>query len=76
MSDVETTWRLLDYIAIDYAGAVSQGQISSPSEFRRAERVRRDGRRKAEGAAAEARTAGAADRGRPASGGDRAEGRA
>ncbi|EIG62855.1 hypothetical protein Bra1253DRAFT_07797, partial [Bradyrhizobium sp. WSM1253] len=26
--DVETTWRLLDYIAVDYAGAVSQGQVS------------------------------------------------
>jgi high-affinity iron transporter len=32
-SDVETTWRLLDYIAVDYAGAVSQGQISSHSEY-------------------------------------------
>ncbi|WP_296739024.1 cytochrome c/FTR1 family iron permease [Mesorhizobium sp.] len=32
-SDVETTWRLLDYIAVDYAGAVSHGQISSPSEY-------------------------------------------
>lgn len=32
-SDVETTWRLLDYIAVDYPGAVSQGQISSPSEY-------------------------------------------
>lgn len=32
-SDVETTWRLLDYIAVDYAGAVSQGQVSSPAEY-------------------------------------------
>jgi high-affinity iron transporter len=32
-SDVETTWRLLDYIAVDYAGAVSHGQVSSPSEY-------------------------------------------
>jgi high-affinity iron transporter len=32
-SDVEITWRLLDYIAVDYAGAVSQGAVSSPSEY-------------------------------------------
>lgn len=32
-SDVETVWRLLDYIAVDYAGAVSHGAISSPSEY-------------------------------------------
>ena len=32
-SDVETAWRLLDYIAVDYAGAVSQGTVSSPSEY-------------------------------------------
>jgi high-affinity iron transporter len=32
-SDVETTWRLLDYIAVDYAGAVSHGTVSSPSEY-------------------------------------------
>ncbi|MBC9882312.1 c-type cytochrome [Bradyrhizobium sp. INPA01-394B] len=32
-SDVETTWRLLDYIAVDYPGAVSHGSISSPSEY-------------------------------------------
>ena len=32
-SDVETTWRLLDYIAVDYAGAVSHGAVSSPSEY-------------------------------------------
>jgi high-affinity iron transporter len=31
--DVETTWRLLDYIAVDYAGAVAHGQVSSPSEY-------------------------------------------
>lgn len=31
--DVETTWRLLDYIAIDYAGAVAHGQVSSSSEY-------------------------------------------
>jgi high-affinity iron transporter len=32
-SDVETAWRLLDYIAVDYAGAVSHGTVSSPSEY-------------------------------------------
>ncbi|WGS21077.1 MULTISPECIES: cytochrome c/FTR1 family iron permease [unclassified Bradyrhizobium] len=32
-SDVETTWRLLDYIAVDYAGAVSHGAVLSPSEY-------------------------------------------
>jgi high-affinity iron transporter len=32
-SDVETAWRLLDYIAVDYAGAVSQGTVSNPSEY-------------------------------------------
>jgi high-affinity iron transporter len=32
-SEVETTWRLLDYIAVDYAGAVSHGQISNASEY-------------------------------------------
>nr|WP_249144835.1 FTR1 family protein [Bradyrhizobium lablabi] len=32
-SDVETTWRLLDYIAVDYGGAVSHGAVSSPSEY-------------------------------------------
>jgi high-affinity iron transporter len=32
-SEVETTWRLLDYIAVDYGGAVSHGTVSSPSEY-------------------------------------------
>ena len=32
-SDVEITWRLFDYIAVDYAGAVSHGTVSSPSEY-------------------------------------------
>lgn len=31
--DVEVTWRLLDYVAVDYAGAVSHGVVSSPSEY-------------------------------------------
>jgi high-affinity iron transporter len=32
-SDVETTWRLLDYIAVDYAGAVKHGTVTSASEY-------------------------------------------
>ncbi|HET7317384.1 MAG TPA: cytochrome c/FTR1 family iron permease [Sphingomicrobium sp.] len=28
-----TTWRLLDYIAVDYAGAVSGGKVTSASEY-------------------------------------------
>jgi len=31
--DVQTAWRLLDYIAVDYSGAVADGQITSPSEY-------------------------------------------
>ena len=31
--DVQTTWRLLDYIAVDYPGAVSGGKIVSTSEY-------------------------------------------
>lgn len=30
---VETTWKLLDYVAVDYDGAVSGAKIVSPSEF-------------------------------------------
>jgi high-affinity iron transporter len=30
---VETTWRLLDYLAVDYAGAVKDGRIVSASEY-------------------------------------------
>ncbi len=29
----ETAWRLLDYIAVDYAGAVSGGKVVSPAEY-------------------------------------------
>ena len=32
-SAVQTTWRLLDYIAVDYAGAVSNGRVVSQSEY-------------------------------------------
>src|SRR5688572_31276448 len=30
---VQTTWRLLDYIAVDYAGAVQDGRIISQLEY-------------------------------------------
>src|SRR5687768_14099223 len=30
---VQTTWRLLDYIAVDYAGAVQDGRIVSQMEY-------------------------------------------
>lgn len=32
-NDVETAWRLLDYISVDYAEAVKNGQVSSPTEY-------------------------------------------
>jgi high-affinity iron transporter len=32
-SDVETSWRLLDYIAVDYGGSVAHGAVTSPSEY-------------------------------------------
>ena len=32
-SAVQTTWRLLDYVAVDYAGAVKDGRVVSSSEF-------------------------------------------
>ena len=32
-SDVQTTWRLLDYVAVDYAGAVRGGKVISTSEY-------------------------------------------
>lgn len=31
--DAQTAWRLLDYIAVDYAGAVEHGKIVSESEY-------------------------------------------
>ena len=31
--DVQTAWRLLDYVAVDYGGAVRNGKIVSPSEY-------------------------------------------
>ena len=32
-SHVPTTWRLLDYIAVDYAGAISAGEVISDAEY-------------------------------------------
>jgi high-affinity iron transporter len=31
--EVQTAWRLLDYITVDYGGAVSGGKVVSPSEY-------------------------------------------
>lgn len=32
-ASVQTAWRLLDYIAVDYRGAVRDGKVISPTEF-------------------------------------------
>ena len=32
-TEVQSAWRLLDYIAVDYSGAVAGGEISSPAEY-------------------------------------------
>lgn len=32
-AEVQTIWRLLDYIAVDYEGAVSEGQVISAAEY-------------------------------------------
>ena len=32
-ADVQTAWRLLDYIGVDYGGAVSDGKVKSASEY-------------------------------------------
>ena len=32
-ANVQTAWRLLDYMAVDYGGAVSQGKVTSASEY-------------------------------------------
>jgi len=29
----ETIWRLLDYVAVDYSGAVENGRVSNPAEY-------------------------------------------
>jgi high-affinity iron transporter len=31
--DVQTTWQLLDYVAVDYGGAIQNGKIVSDSEY-------------------------------------------
>ena len=31
--DVQTAWRLLDYIAVDYGGAVAEGRVKSAAEY-------------------------------------------
>lgn len=33
VEDVQTAWRLLDYVAVDYGGAVSGGRVQSPTEY-------------------------------------------
>lgn len=33
VESAQTAWRLLDYIAVDYRGAVSNGQVTSNSEY-------------------------------------------
>ena len=32
-ADVQTAWRLLDYVAVDYGGAVENGRVKSASEY-------------------------------------------
>ncbi len=32
-NDVQTAWRLLDYVAVDYNGAVEGGRIKSAAEY-------------------------------------------
>lgn len=32
--DVRTTWRLLDYIAVDYSSAISEGRVADEFEYR------------------------------------------
>ena len=31
--DVQTAWRLLDYVAVDYPGAVADRQVKNPQEY-------------------------------------------
>lgn len=31
--DVQTAWRLLDYVAVDYAGAIADGNVKNPQEY-------------------------------------------
>src|SRR3954453_19976208 len=32
-SDVQTAWQLLDYMSVDYSGAVANGKVVSQSEY-------------------------------------------
>src|SRR3546814_15718508 len=32
-TSVQTTWRLLDYVAVDYGGAVHDGRVISQAEY-------------------------------------------
>ena len=32
-SEAQVAWRLLDYVAVDYAGAVANGQVTNPAEY-------------------------------------------
>src|SRR5437868_9287837 len=32
-ANIQTTWQLLDYVAVDYGGAVRAGKVISPSEY-------------------------------------------
>nr|WP_263596168.1 hypothetical protein [Brevundimonas aurantiaca] len=32
-SEAQVAWRLLDYVSVDYAGAVANGQIVNPAEY-------------------------------------------
>ena len=34
VSDAQTAWRLLDYIAVDYAAAVADGKVADANEYR------------------------------------------
>lgn len=32
-SEAQVAWRLLDYVAVDYAGAVADGEVVNPAEY-------------------------------------------
>ena len=32
-SEAQVAWRLLDYVSVDYAGAVANGQVINPAEY-------------------------------------------
>ncbi|WP_262422566.1 hypothetical protein [Brevundimonas denitrificans] len=32
-SEAQVAWRLLDYVAVDYAGAVANGEVVNPAEY-------------------------------------------